>query len=117
MGSSLRQLFRDPFVFRLWIVLCALSLAYATLGFLKWNDLPPQVPLFYSLPRGEEQLAIPMVLFLLPGLSVAIFLIHTISAALLYTNHKLAAQLLFANCSIAWIVLFITFVNILFLVT
>lgn len=116
MGSLLRQLFRDPFVFRLLMLLCALSVAYGVLWFLKWKDLPPQVPLFYSLPRGEEQLAYPFVLLLLPGSSAVLFVLHTTSAAILYPNHKLAAQLLFAICSIVWIVLFITFANILFLV-
>lgn len=117
MASLLRQLFRDPFVFRLWLLLCALTVAYVVLWLLKWQDLPPQVPLFYSLPRGEEQLTTPFVLLLLPGSCAVVFVLHTATAAILYPNHKLAAQLLFVICSIVWIVLFITFANILFLVT
>ncbi len=99
------------------MLLVILTVAYGILWFLKWKDLPPQIPLFYSLPRSEEQLTKPEALLFLPLSSLFVFLTHTTIAAFLYSNHKLAAQLLFAICAIVWIVLFITFVNILFLVT
>lgn len=41
-----------------------------------WRHLPPQLPLFYSRPWGEEQLASPLGLLLLPGLSIGVMLIN-----------------------------------------
>lgn len=47
---------------------------------LNWQRLPPQIPLFYSRPWGEDQLAPKMAIFLFPTTSLGVFL----------TNHLLA---------------------------
>ena len=39
-----------------------------------WGKLPPQVPLFYSHPWGEEQLAKPIFLWILPTGAIFVFL-------------------------------------------
>jgi len=39
-----------------------------------WWQLPPQIPLFYSLPYGSTQLANKMWFFILPGLSLVIWI-------------------------------------------
>lgn len=41
---------------------------------LKWQSLPEKVPLFYSRPWGEEQLASSKFLFSLPLLSLVILI-------------------------------------------
>jgi hypothetical protein len=46
-----------------------LIIGSTVLIFLFYSELPPQVPLFYSQPRGREQLVSPPFLFLLPGIS------------------------------------------------
>lgn len=52
------------------------------LGFLIFNfpQLPPQIPLFYSRPWGEEQLAQKGQLFLLPGISLLVFFLNLLGA-------------------------------------
>lgn len=62
--------------------------------FLKYNSLPPQAPLFYSQPWGENQLTPVSSLFLLPSLSVAITLINNVVAAFLLDPHRLFSRLL-----------------------
>lgn len=42
---------------------------------LTWVQLPPQIPLFYSLPYGFGQLASMYWIFLIPSLSLASWLI------------------------------------------
>jgi hypothetical protein len=37
-----------------------------------WKEMPPQIPLFYSMPWGEEQLAAPIWLFLPLAISIII---------------------------------------------
>lgn len=52
------------FVWTSRIVLASLLLSLTFL-LITWNQLPRQVPLFYSLPWGEEQLADPLALIIL----------------------------------------------------
>lgn len=57
------------------------------------NQLPPQLPLFYSLPWGQAQLASPSSLYLLP-LSSLIFLFSDIFLILFLAKQKLLAMVL-----------------------
>jgi len=59
------------------ILLIFLSLIFIALN---WQRLPPQVPLFYSRPWGEDQLAPKIAIFLLPASSVGVFLINFLLA-------------------------------------
>jgi hypothetical protein len=57
----------------------------------KFDSLPPQVPLYYSRPYDESQLATTSSLFLLPIFSVSISATNNlISAFLLRSSHLLA---------------------------
>lgn len=40
-----------------------------------WKSLPPEVPLLYSRPWGQDQLVSPYFLMILPALSMAIGII------------------------------------------
>lgn len=73
-----------------------------------WRKLPPQAPLFYSRPWGEEQLGNPTGLLLLPVVSLVITLVNLTIASLMPGEEKLASQLL---------VIFATVFNFLCLVT
>ena len=46
-------------------------------GLFTWQ-LPPQIPLYYSLPTGESQLADKNMFILIPLLSVGIIVINSI---------------------------------------
>lgn len=50
--------------------------------FSAWRFLPSKLPLFYSRPWGEEQLTTTAGLWLIPGLSLAIFLVNLICSSL-----------------------------------
>jgi len=41
---------------------------------LTWNRLPPQIPLYFGRPWGEDQLAPKPFIFLLPTISAVILL-------------------------------------------
>ncbi|MBP8591516.1 hypothetical protein KBI33_03600 [Candidatus Shapirobacteria bacterium] len=53
-----------------------LVIASLILVFFFYSKLPPQVPLFYSQPRGRGQLASPSLLFILPGISFLILAVN-----------------------------------------
>ena len=90
--------------------LCFLFLIFSFSLFLfTLKRLPPQIPLFYSLPWGEEQLAPSIALLLLP---LGIFLIALLNSFLIMASlskYFLAAKILI------WItvcLIFLTGVNL-----
>ena len=46
----------------------------------KFNDLPQQIPLYYSLPWGEVQLASAASIFILPTFCIVILLFNNLVA-------------------------------------
>lgn len=81
-----------------------------------WRSLPPQVPLFYSRPWGEEQLATPASLFILPGLSLIIFLINSALSLFLDEEEKLGRSLLTGTAMLFSLLCLITLIKIIRLV-
>jgi hypothetical protein len=62
--------------------------------FFRFNDLPPTVPLYFSLPWGESELAPAVNLFILPGFSIVITLINYFLAIFLLDGNRLLSRLL-----------------------
>ncbi|MEI8067566.1 MAG: hypothetical protein WCG91_01255 [Candidatus Shapirobacteria bacterium] len=60
----------------------------------KFNSLPDQVPLYYSQPWGEDQLAHASALFLLPTFSIIIVLINNLLATIFLNRIQLLSRLL-----------------------
>lgn len=56
--------------------------------------LPPQVPLYYSLPWGDEQLASPLLFFLLPLGCLLFGFLNLFLAIISFGSHPLAARIL-----------------------
>lgn len=117
MKHTLHALFRDTLIMRLILLCLFLALLQGLLLLWKWQVLPPQVPLYYSLPRGEEQLGTPFSLLFLPIFSLGMVLLHSSIAAIIYHHLLLAARLLIITCTIITILLCIALANIIFLVT
>lgn len=59
-----------------------------------WSFLPYQVPLFYSQPWGQEQLATPINLFLFPLLGLLIFFLNSLIFSFIPKNEKLIKKIL-----------------------
>lgn len=60
----------------------------------KFNDLPQQIPLYYSLPWGDGQLASTASLFILPTFSIIILLINNLIATFFFKTIPLLSRLL-----------------------
>ncbi len=86
---------------------------------INFSRLPPQVPLFYSQPWGEPQLASPGLLFLLPGFSFLFFLLNSTISIFNQDQeeNKILGSLL--NWNGAWVSLFclITLLKIITIIT
>lgn len=97
-------------------VFFVLLAVYAAIGIGFWNRLQPQIPLYYSLPHGEEQLASPVSLILLPLFSVIFFFANFFIASLLYLKEKVASYLLVFSALAITFLMLVTFIKIIFLV-
>jgi hypothetical protein len=69
-----------PYEKKVWFLALALNILFLCLSIVTLSRIPPRIPLFYSLPWGEEQLA-PKIS--LPGLlaaSLISFLLNSLLA-------------------------------------
>lgn len=83
----------DDFSRRNFITASILWLSSLSLILFLRFKLPPQVPLFYSRPWGEEQLTSPHSLFLLPGVIFVILLINLVAGSF-FSEEKLILRIL-----------------------
>ena len=80
-----------------------------------FSRLPPQLPLFYSLPWGPPQLTTPPFLFLLPTLSLTLLLTNSLLAHLIKDNF--ISHLLWITATLVALMATYTLIHILVLVT
>lgn len=81
-----------PFIPLLYIALF-LNIATILLVLFKRDLLPPEVPLFYGNPEGNEQIASWELLFLAPAISVSILILNTTLSIILkdvFLRHALS---------------------------
>ncbi len=62
-----------------------------------YQQLPPVVPMFYSLPWGEAQLATKEMMLLIPGLAVVVAVVAAIGPVLFKLDHVLTGMVLGAS--------------------
>lgn len=82
-----------------------------------WGKLPPEVPLFYSRPWGQEQLSFPFGLFILPFVSFLVILVNLIVASLIPGEEKLPSQLLIIFATVFNFFCLVTLFKIVTLIT
>lgn len=81
------------------------------------KDLPPLIPLWYAKPWGEEQLANPWWLTILPATSLIVYVINVLAGVYLTTEHLVFTQLLYFTSLVVSFLSFITLLKIVFLIT
>ena len=98
------------------IFLLSLTLEVVTF-IVAYNNLPPVVPLFYSRPWGESQLAKTYLLFLLPFLTLLFILINNFIKFRFFKGNEFIDKLItYYNLSTIFITTFI-FIRIILLVS
>lgn len=83
----------------------------------RWRMLPPMVPLWYSRPWGEDQLASPFWLFILPVASLLLYGINVFVSMYVLAEYLIFTQMLFLSSLIVSLLSFIALTKILFLIT
>lgn len=96
-----------------------IGLFILSVGLLIWRFrvLPPKVPLWFSRPWGEDQLASPYWLLLLPISSMLWYGIDLVISIYVTTEYLIFTQMLFLSSLIVSLLSFITLIKILFLVS
>ncbi len=104
-------------IFKLALFLAVLFFL-ATLAVLSFSlaRLPQQVPLFYSLPWGESQLADAGWLWFLPALEFLILILNLILATSLDLKEKILARFLSITNIVFNLLILVTLIKIIFLV-
>ncbi len=106
-----------------WVV--SVSVKFALLFFVgsflfivwRFKNLPPTVPLWYSKPWGNEQLASPLWLFILPLGSLFWYLVDLCIVAWQGNRYRIFTQALFLATFLVSFLSFVTLIKILFLIT
>jgi hypothetical protein len=101
-------------IFRWNLIFIISQIAYL---FWKFNALPPQVPLYYSLPWGESQLTQAPMLFILPTISLILLLINHLFAISLVKTSLLLSRILISVSLIFSFLSLVTLLHILYLIT
>lgn len=113
MKQELISLAKDPLIKKMLIFFSLIMIMFTVIFIWRWNRLPPQLPLFYSLPRSEDQLGTPLMFLILPFLSVFIFAVNFLLAIILYKNERLVGTILIIIATVLSFILFITFIKII----
>lgn len=94
---------------------CAFSILVQVILILgSWNKLPPQVPLFYSRPWGENVLSAPVGLWLLPGIAFFSTVLNFSMAIFWFHENRFILRTLAIFC---FLVAFSTFYDTLKIIT
>lgn len=97
------------------VIFCTIISLFAIA--LRWNRLPPLVPLWYSRPWGSDQLAHPYWLFILPLGSIFLYGVNRAISMYITAEYLIFTQVVFLSSLVVTFLSFITLMKILFLVT
>jgi hypothetical protein len=106
---------QDPIVF--WATAISLFGIAITLGVfvLFYNDLPSQLPLFYSLAWGEGQLVPISQIIILPALTILITLVNLLVSWHLHTSQQVLKRMLSLFSASLSLILTLAAVRIIYL--
>lgn len=97
-----------------------LAISYILMGIfflLQVSALPPQIPLYYSRPTGEEQIVDTFYLGIIPLLSLALVALNGVIVKRVFSENEFVKHIIYYTTNIAIIIFAIIFLRILFLVS
>jgi len=115
--KELATLKEDAFVWSSFLISLSIIALLAGFILLKWNQLPPEIPLFFSRPWGNDQLTPPINLWLLPGFSLLVLISNFFLAITGFKKEVLTRRLLAGNSLLFSLLCGLTIYKIIALVT
>lgn len=92
-----------------------IALILGTFIIFSTGFLPKRLPLFYSLPWGEEQLATPQQFFIIPALIICISLINLMLSWQLHESQNFFKKILIFTSVITTLILIVSLLKIFLL--
>lgn len=80
-----------------------------------YNNLPPLIPFFNSMPWGEDRLVVSNVTIFLPLLLLFVFVGNILQATFIYNKYVLVARIILFNCFLFLLLGLLAYLQILFL--
>ncbi len=106
----------DLFFWNIKIVFVLIVLQTTTLLFL-WKNIPPQIPLLYTRPWGEDQLVAKKKLFLIPALLLILTPVNLCIGTAFFEREKLLSKIFVSVNFLIALLLSVAFFKILSLTT
>jgi len=95
--ADFRHLHKNTIIRYASMVTLFLITSSLVLLLLSWDRLPTEIPLWYSRPWGQDRLAHPSWLFLLPGASFLWYGMDSFLSLHVTKNHLVFSQILFLS--------------------
>lgn len=98
-----------------WIILIPAVFSFILLIIILFTiqPLPPKLPLFYSLPWGDNQLATHKELLLIPAIIITITLLNLVISWQLHLAQSFFKKILLFSPIIISLLLIVTFIKII----
>lgn len=100
---------------RISFTLVLLSLLMTLFIVIAFRFLPPKLPLFYSLPWGEKQLAGKFQLLIIPAIIISVAFFNLIISRQLHPSQVFFKKILLFSSILISLILTITFLKIIFI--
>lgn len=115
MKEKFNLMFSDQFV-RISISLSFLFvLPLVFLIIYTYQNLPPLIPFFNSMPWGEERLYDSRIAIFLPIILLSVFLINIILSTIIYKQFVIISRIILFNCFLFLLLCLLSYLQILFL--
>lgn len=109
----LNSFFRDPIIKNSTLIsLILFGLSSLVLAFT-YHRLPPVIPLFYSLTKGEKQLAPKPYIFFLPTTNILLIFAHTWICRLSFNQDRMFTRVISSASTIVTILFSVALIHIL----
>ena len=112
-----RQVFHDQSILFSSIVACIAILGSIFYIFLSTSALPSQVPLYYSLPWGEQRLAQTTALLTIPASAAMILILNIGIVLFFYKTEPVISRLLALGAGFTALIGVYTLIRIILLIT
>ena len=99
------------------LLLVASQVLIVIVGLLSYPKLPPQVPLFYSRPNGDDQIVDTIYLAYLPISMVLIVLINIYISRFLFSGNVFVRRIIYYANIVIIILITLIFLRIIMLIT
>ncbi|MBI2326896.1 hypothetical protein HYU92_01110 [Candidatus Curtissbacteria bacterium] len=93
-----RNFQKDKFVLLVFLAAVISIFLQAAIIVGSWSKLPPEIPLYYSRPWGENVLSPPVGLWLLPGIGLVCLIINFLIETFLISENKFLSRILAIFC-------------------